>query len=62
MKRQDLLRHLRKHGCYLKREGSAHSLWLNPQTGEIQAVPRHTEIPNRLAQRICRLLSVPELP
>jgi mRNA interferase HicA len=62
MKRQDLLRHLRKHGCYLKREGSAHSLWWNPQTGQIQAVPRHTEVPNRLAQRICRLLSIPELP
>jgi mRNA interferase HicA len=62
MKRQDLLRHLRKHGCYLKREGSAHSIWWNPQTGEIQAVPRHTEIPNRLAQRICRLLSIQELP
>jgi mRNA interferase HicA len=62
MKRQDLLRHLRKHGCYLKREGSAHSLWWNPQTGQIQAVPRHIEIPNRLVQRICRLLSVPEMP
>lgn len=62
MKRNDLLRHLRKHGCYLKREGSAHSLWWNPQTGQIQTVPRHTEIPNRLAQRICRLLSIPELP
>jgi mRNA interferase HicA len=62
MKRNDLLRHLRKHGCYLKREGSAHSLWWNPQTGQFQAVPRHTEIPNRLAQRICRLLSIPELP
>jgi len=62
MKRNDLLRHLRKHGCYLKREGSAHSLWWNPQTGQIQAVPRHTEVPNRLAQRICRLLSIPELP
>jgi len=62
MKRQDLLRHLRKHGCYLKREGSAHSLWWNPQTGQIQAVPRHTEVPNRLVQRICRLLSVPEIP
>jgi mRNA interferase HicA len=62
MKRNDLLRHLREHGCYLKREGSAHSLWWNPQTGQIQAVPRHTEVPNRLAQRICRLLSIPELP
>ena len=25
-----LLRHLRRYGCYLKREGAAHSLWVNP--------------------------------
>ncbi len=29
MKRNELLRHLRRHGCYLKREGGAHSLWTN---------------------------------
>ncbi|MFL6289436.1 MAG: type II toxin-antitoxin system HicA family toxin [Thermoanaerobaculia bacterium] len=62
MKRSDLLRHLRKHGCYLKREGGEHSLWCNPETGELQAVPRHTEVPNLLARRICRGLSVPDLP
>ena len=45
MKRGSLLRHLRKHGCYLKREGAAHSLWINPKTGVVEAVPRHTEIP-----------------
>ena len=61
MKRNALLKHLRKHGCILKREGSAHSLWLNPNTGEVEAVPRHTEIPNRLAQKICRGLSVPSI-
>jgi len=61
MKRQALLRHLRKHGCYLKREGRAHSLWANPRTGEVEAVPRHTEIPNKLAAKICRGLSVPEM-
>ncbi|HEX3130334.1 MAG TPA: type II toxin-antitoxin system HicA family toxin [Thermoanaerobaculia bacterium] len=61
MKRSDLLRHLRKHGCYLKREGGEHSLWCNPETGELQAVPRHTEVPNLLARRICRGLSVPDL-
>ena len=33
MKRGDLLRHLRRHGCYLKREGRSHSLWTNPTTG-----------------------------
>jgi predicted RNA binding protein YcfA (HicA-like mRNA interferase family) len=61
VKRGDLLRHLRRHGCYLKREGSAHSLWSNPVTGQVEAVPRHTEIPNKLAKKICRGLSVPEL-
>jgi len=61
MKRQTLLRHLRKHGCYLKREGRAHSLWASTRTGEVEAIPRHTEIPDKLARKICRGLSVPEV-
>ncbi|MCA1568587.1 MAG: addiction module toxin, HicA family [Acidobacteria bacterium] len=61
MKRGSLLRHLRRHGCYLKREGSEHSLWTNPKTGAVEAIPRHTEISNLLAKKICRNLSVPEL-
>ncbi len=61
MKREALLRHLRRYGCYLKREGHSHSLWINPLTGAVEAVPRHTEIPNQLAKRICRRLSLPEL-
>jgi mRNA interferase HicA len=44
----------------LKREGSAHSLWLNAATGAVEAVPRHTEIPDLLARKICRGLGVPE--
>ncbi|MHC1765260.1 MAG: type II toxin-antitoxin system HicA family toxin [Verrucomicrobiia bacterium] len=61
MKRGDLLRHLRRHGCVLKREGSSHSLWTNPRTGEMEAVPRHLEIKNQLARKICRGLSVPDI-
>src|SRR5256885_621730 len=30
VKRSSLLQHLRRHGCSLKREGSAHSLWTRP--------------------------------
>ena len=60
MKRHSLLKHLRRHGCILKREGSSHSLWENPQIGHAEAVPRHTEIPDRLAKKICRGLSLPE--
>ncbi len=61
MKRKALLKHLRRYGCILKREGSSHSLWLNPNTGEVEAVPRHTEIPDRLAHKICRGLTVPQI-
>jgi mRNA interferase HicA len=60
VKRGDLLRHLRTHGCHLKREGRLHSLWTNPATGAVETVPRHTEIPDVLARKICRRLSVPE--
>ena len=61
MKLNALLKHLRRNGCYLKREGRSHSLWANPTTGETEAVPRHTEVPNVLARKICRGLSVPEI-
>ncbi len=61
MKTGALLRHLRRHGCVLKREGGSHALWTNPATGQVEAVPRHTEIPNVLARKICRGLSVPEV-
>ena len=63
MKRGDLLRHLRKHGCHLKREGRSHSLWTNPATGAVEAVPRHTEISDVLLARyaeafLCRRSAV----
>ncbi len=61
MKRHALLKHLRRHGCFLKREGSAHSLWSNPATGAVEAVPRHVEIPNSLVRKICRNLTIPFL-
>jgi mRNA interferase HicA len=61
VKREALLRHLRRYGCFLKREGSRHSLWCNPQGGAVEAIPRHTEIPNQLAKKICHNLGVPEV-
>ena len=61
MKRNDLLKHLRRNGCYLKREGGGHSLWCNPQTGHSEAVPRHSEISNMLAKKICKALSIKKI-
>jgi mRNA interferase HicA len=56
MKRRDLEKRLRHAGCYLKREGGSHSLWINPRTGVVEAVPRHTEIKEPLAWKILRSL------
>lgn len=39
--RSDRLCHPRRHGYHLKRQGRAHSLWTNPTTGAVEAVPRH---------------------
>ena len=61
MKRNSLLKHLRHNGCYLKREGRSHSLWCNPKTGHIEAVPRHTEISDKLAKKIIHSLSLPDI-
>jgi predicted RNA binding protein YcfA (HicA-like mRNA interferase family) len=57
MKRQDLERRLRIAGCYLKREGRSHSLWINPKNGVIEAVPRHIEIKEPLARKILKNLN-----
>jgi mRNA interferase HicA len=57
MKRRDLERKLRIAGCYLKREGGAHSLWINPKNGVIEAVPRHDEIKEPLAKKILKNLN-----
>lgn len=56
MKRKDSEKKLRQAGCYLKREGGSHSLWINPATGIVEAVPRHTEIKEFLAQKILKSL------
>ncbi len=61
MKRYALLKHIRRNGCCLKREGASHSLWWNPLTGHSEAIPRHTEIPNKLVRKICKALSIKEV-
>jgi mRNA interferase HicA len=59
MKRRALLRHLSSHGCELLREGGRHSWWHNPTLGKRTAVPRHVEVSDQLARKICQDLGVP---
>jgi predicted RNA binding protein YcfA (HicA-like mRNA interferase family) len=60
MKRHELLRHLVAHGCELLREGGRHSVWVNRRAQKTTAVPRHREINDMLARKICRDLEIPE--
>lgn len=59
MKRHDLIRHLESHGCQLLREGGKHSIYYNPTNDLTSAVPRHREINEQLARKICRDLDIP---
>jgi len=44
VKLRELVRHLEAHGCYLLREGSKHTQYLNPANKKHSSVPRHNEI------------------
>jgi mRNA interferase HicA len=61
VKRHQLIDHLHRHGCQLEREGARHSTYSNPTSGAKAPVPRHTEIDNRLARKICGQLGVPQV-
>lgn len=58
MKKRALIKHLRSCGCVQLRHGTKHEWWVNEMTGERTSVPRHTEISNALAKKICRDLGV----
>jgi len=58
MKRKELVRQLVRDGCILLRSGSKHDLYVNPKTGQKQAVPRHREIDNILAGHIRKYLGL----
>lgn len=60
MKRRALISHLEAHGCRLVGEGRRHSWYGNPANNKRSAVPRHTEIPDPLARKICRDLGAPD--
>jgi mRNA interferase HicA len=61
MKRTELIRHLKRNGCELLREGARHSIWRNTRLGNMAAVPRHNKIKEFMARKICRDLDIEQL-
>ena len=58
MKRRALVAHLEAQGCALLREGAKHSVYINRARGKISTVPRHRELNEHLARKICSDLGV----
>jgi len=58
MKRSELLRYLRSQRCELFREGAKHSWWRNSASNKRSAIPRHSEIKDILAKKICKDIGV----
>jgi predicted RNA binding protein YcfA (HicA-like mRNA interferase family) len=62
MKRRQLIKHLESHGCVFVKEGGKHTKYYNPKNGKQTVIPRHVEIANQLARKICKDLDIPPLP
>jgi len=60
VRRADLIRHLEAHGCRLLREGAKHGVYYNFAAQRTSTVPRHKEVKNPTAVRICKQLLVPD--
>lgn len=58
MKRKDLIRHLEACGCLLLREGGNHTIYFHPESRKTSSIPRHNEVHEFLAKKICKDLGV----
>jgi predicted RNA binding protein YcfA (HicA-like mRNA interferase family) len=60
MKRVDLIRHIEANGCAFLREGGRHTVYFNPTSRKVSTIPRHREINDFMAKKICRELEIAE--
>lgn len=58
MKRTDLIKYLNKNNCVFIREGARHSVFFNTSAKRISTLPRHKEVNNFLAKKICHDLGI----
>jgi len=58
VKRHDLIRELVAEGCYLKRHGRKHDIYINPKNGKKAPIPRHPEIKESLCELIKKQLGL----
>jgi len=59
MKRIELLRWLQQHGAEILREGGSHTVVVHRSNSKASTLPRHREINDFLARKICKDLEIP---
>jgi predicted RNA binding protein YcfA (HicA-like mRNA interferase family) len=57
MNRNDFIRFLEQYGLEFFRHGSRHDIYIHKLTGKKVAVPRHTEIKNKLLKKVLKEIS-----
>jgi predicted RNA binding protein YcfA (HicA-like mRNA interferase family) len=60
MKRAKLLKYLKENGCDFFKEGTNHTIFINRKTNNLSTIPRHNDINDILAAKICKDLNVPK--
>ena len=55
-----MIRHIEASGCALLRECGRHTVYVNPTVRKVSTVPRHREINEFMAKKICRELEIDE--
>jgi hypothetical protein len=55
------MKYLEASHCILYREGAKHSIVRNILNNKVSSIPRHLEIDNYLARKICRDLDISEI-
>jgi mRNA interferase HicA len=58
VKRRDFIRELVEAGCYLRRRGKRHDIYMNPRNGRMAPVPRHLEVKESLCELIRKQLGL----
>lgn len=60
MRTAELIKLLKKHGCYQTDEGARHQEWFSPKTGKYTRVGRHLsqEIATGTAHRILKEMGI----
>lgn len=60
IKRNEFIKHLNKHNCYMNRHDAKHDVFLNDLNKKKTTVPRHTILDKMTCQSICKQLDIPK--